>query len=124
MLKKVNRLSKERDLTKVFRFGKNIAEKHILLKFSSNRLNDSRFAFIVGKKVNKKAVRRNFLKRQLRAVVARLISQLKSGYDVIVLVKADFEFPYKQPEIEQELIQGMAKTGMMLKIENNSNKNN
>jgi len=124
MLKKINRLSKERDINKVFKFGKLVNSNHLVLKFSATRLKEPRFAFIVGRKVNKKAVRRNFLKRQLRAVVARLIFQVESGYDVVVLVKKDFEFPYNKSEISNELVGTFKKTEIIPNVETDRYKTN
>ncbi len=48
---------------------------------------DSRFGFVVGKRVGK-AVVRNLVKRRLRAVCAAVLPQLAAGYDVTVIARA------------------------------------
>lgn len=45
------------------------------------------FAFIVSKKIDKKAVGRNRLKRQLREIARQNLSKTKNGYDIIILAR-------------------------------------
>lgn len=50
--------------------------------------NDSQFGFIVSKKISKKAVDRNRIRRILAEQVRKMIGEIKSGYDVAFLAKA------------------------------------
>ena len=63
----------------------------IFLKILKNNLNDSRFGFIVSNKISKKAVERNKIKRRLRDIVRRSLSETKSGYDIIIEAKPGIE---------------------------------
>lgn len=47
----------------------------------------SRFAFIVSKKIHKKAVKRNKIRRMLVGSVQAFLSEIKSGVDAVFLTK-------------------------------------
>lgn len=60
-----------------------------------NGLENSRFAFVVGVKVAKAAVKRNRLKRKMREVVRLQLDNIAPGYDVVVMARPgsrDMEF--------------------------------
>jgi ribonuclease P protein component len=46
----------------------------------------NRYGFIITKKMGK-AVQRNRIKRQLREMMRRLHSQLRQGYDVVIIAR-------------------------------------
>lgn len=54
---------------------------------SSNSLPESRFGFIVSKKVDKKATVRNSVKRKVRAGIESQLEQIKSGHDMLFVVR-------------------------------------
>ncbi len=93
MLTKYNRLTKEKDFKVVFKAGKkySLLGTGIYLKVRENNLEQSRFGFVISKKVSKKAVVRNKIKRRLREVVRIDISEIKRGVDVVVVVLPGFE---------------------------------
>ena len=49
----------------------------------------SQFGFIVSTKISKKAVERNRVKRLLRQPLLELLSQIRSGFDVVFLAKKE-----------------------------------
>jgi ribonuclease P protein component len=68
-----------------------------------NNLNFSRFAFVVGIKISKKATQRNKIRRQLEEIIRLNLNQIKTSFDIIVLVElAIIEKNYQQ--IERALI--------------------
>lgn len=69
MLLKDNRLKKRKDFEKVLNQGRNLRKDFLFLKVINNDLDSNRFGFIVSKKVSKKAVERNLIKRRLREIV-------------------------------------------------------
>lgn len=89
MLPQVNRLRKTKDFDNVFKKGKLIAGKLIFLKIKKNKLDISRFGFIVSLKISKKAVIRNKIKRHLREIIKENLSNIKSGLDIIITVKPE-----------------------------------
>jgi ribonuclease P protein component len=122
MLKPENRLKKVRDFNLVMKHGRwagasFLTAKYIKLtevqeyfpkKEDKDIFKDQlRVAFTVGLKVNKSAVKRNRLRRQMREVVRLLIKdkKIKSGYYIMIVAKKDaLEKDYEQIEKEIKLL--------------------
>ena len=85
MLPRVARVSRSNDWQRLQRYGKTSVSPGLIIKYSPNNLPISRFGFSVGKKISKKSVVRNKIKRQLRAIIQRLKPDLQGGYDVVLL---------------------------------------
>lgn len=62
---------------------------HFLLLIEKNSLGHNRYGFVVSKKVDKKAVVRNRLRRQLSACVEKQHAFLKPGFDILFLLKKE-----------------------------------
>jgi ribonuclease P protein component len=91
MLAKVNRLKKKKDIEKVFEKGKGFKEDFLILKIVKNDLENSRFAFVVPRKISKKATLRNKIKRRLRELVRLKIKKIKKGMDLVLLALPGLE---------------------------------
>ncbi len=89
MLAKQYRLQKDRDFELVFKKGRAFNSKFLFLKLRKNNLQVSRFGFIIGKKISNKAVIRNKLKRQLRAIVKKNFPSIKTGFDIVIVAKPE-----------------------------------
>ena len=117
MLNKTNRLHKAADYKKTFRFSRPTVSGRLNLRVSENRVKQAklvcRFGFIVSNKIDKRASRRNGLKRRLRAIAATLLGVLKPGYDIIVMVRENYTYPYNFAEIEHDLREGLKKVGLL-----------
>ncbi len=87
MLPLKNRLKKERDFQRVFDKGRFVASDLISVKFVGNGTDDTRVGFIVSKKVSKKAVLRNKIKRMLREDIKMKMDSMETGFDIIVIAK-------------------------------------
>jgi ribonuclease P protein component len=110
MLKKQNRLGK---ITKT-KGNKLFTSPLFNVRISDNKEDKIRFAFIVSKKIDKRAVIRNQTKRVLRSAVEEVIGKLKLGKDIIVISKKalvpdqkeevlnSLKIILKQAEIENE----------------------
>ena len=79
MSPKINSLKKRKDIERVFEKGKRFKEDFLILKITKNALSQTRFGFIVSKKVSKKATLRNKIKRKLREIVSKKGKKLKKG---------------------------------------------
>ena len=86
MLRKENRIRKDKEFDRVFKAGQSFYGKDLGLKLTKNDLNISRFGILINTKVSKKAVVRNLYKRQLRAIIRQELLSLKTGYDVVLIV--------------------------------------
>ena len=88
MLKSVNRLKKDSDFQNIFRTGKRVAGGSLVIFYLPNNLEAPRFGVTVSKKISKKAVARNRIKRVLIAVVADKVKtgELRRSNDLIIKV--------------------------------------
>jgi ribonuclease P protein component len=91
MLAKINRLTKKKDIERVFKKGKGFKEDFLILKTLNNNLNESRFGFIVSQKISKKANLRNKLRRRLRELVRTKLKRIKTGRDNLVIALPGLE---------------------------------
>ena len=96
MLKKINRLQKEKDIEKVLRRGKAEKEGLLVLKRLKSDTEKTRFGFLISKKVSKKAIERNKIKRRLRELVKDNLQELRQGTDNLLIAlpgveKKDFK---------------------------------
>ena len=91
MLPKVNRLKKEKDFQSVFKKGEGVKEDFLILKKGKNSLECSRFGFVVGINISKKATLRNKIKRRLRYLVHKRLPKIKKGLDVILIAQPGLE---------------------------------
>ncbi|PIU16569.1 ribonuclease P protein component [bacterium (Candidatus Gribaldobacteria) CG08_land_8_20_14_0_20_39_15] len=87
MLPKEHRLKKKNDFSQVLRHGFALADSCLVLRFCRNQQELSRVGFVCSKKVAKKAVSRNRIKRCLREVVRMLLPNIMPGYDLVFLVR-------------------------------------
>ena len=67
--------------------GRGVKDAFLFLKFSENNLRVSRFAFIVSKKISPKAVQRNKIKRRLRDIIQKIIPEIKTGFDLVIIAQ-------------------------------------
>ena len=112
MLSSEYRLRHEKDIKALFARGKSVFGIWLGMKFQPNKLSVSRFAVVVGTKVSKKAVVRNRLKRQIRAVIQEYLPRTNPGYDVLFFLKKeaigkDFE------EISKQVVQSLKKARLL-----------
>lgn len=84
MFKKLNRLSAREKF-----LGESDASRFFIIKFSKNNLPQNRFGFVVSKKVDKRAVVRNSLKRKIRSCLEQCQEEIKPGHDLLFLLKKE-----------------------------------
>jgi ribonuclease P protein component len=85
MLKKVNRLAKDRDIQTAFVRGRTFFNPYFTIKFVPSRT-IPRFTVVVSTKVFKNAVARNRLKRILREYIRKNLGGFKNG-DYVIIAK-------------------------------------
>lgn len=87
MLKRQHRLKKQVDFLRVFKEGKRQQLDSLLIYQAPNNLDIARFGVVVSKKVSKKAVVRNKIRRSLLALLEPLQTNSKSEDVVITVIK-------------------------------------
>lgn len=78
---------KKKEFEAVFRKGKTKAGKLVFLKILKNNLGNNRFGVVVSKKISKKAVNRNKIKRRLREIIRQ--AHIRPGLDIIIIAKPE-----------------------------------
>ncbi len=86
MLPKQRRLHKEKEIKTLFAKGKSVFGLLVGIKYLKHESGLSRFAVVVGTKISKKAVVRNRLKRQVRAIIEKHLESFVDGFDVVFIV--------------------------------------
>ncbi|MGK7933519.1 MAG: ribonuclease P protein component [Microcystaceae cyanobacterium] len=120
-LPKANRLKNHRTFRQVYQQGKVYKSSHLVLRTLYGGLKSpesaplaSRFGITISRKVSKKAVIRNRLKRQIRSAIRTLLPQILPGWQVVIIVRRyaieckyeHFLRELKQLLIEAEIIYG------------------
>lgn len=100
-------LKKGRDFESVKEKGRLFSSSSFsLLVLKDQRLPNSLFGFIISKKVSRKAVVRNRIRRRIAAILSLMRRRIKPGYKIVFLVKSgvlDQSFPRLTKEVEEVL---------------------
>lgn len=93
-LPQIHRLKNWRDFRVVYKQGIRRHSEHLVLRALSTRtvgeqsqINPSRIGISIGKKVSKKAVIRNRIKRQIHGVILQLLPRILDGWQIVIVVK-------------------------------------
>lgn len=90
MLASSNRLRKNYEITRVYKRGVyGGAEGKLSVKGLKTHHPHSRAAVVVSKKIDKRAVVRNKIRRRLAAVLATIWETVPPGYDIVVSVHSN-----------------------------------
>jgi ribonuclease P protein component len=89
MLSAENRLKKTKEINRVFSKGKFGGGGPITAKALQNRLKVSRAVVIVSKKISKRAVVRNRIRRRVLGWLQPNWATVEPGYDIVVTVRDD-----------------------------------
>jgi ribonuclease P protein component len=73
------------------------------LKIAKNDNKDKRFAIIIGKTVDKRAVHRNGLRRKFSEAIGNILEQILPGFDFLIIVKKQ-ALLREETELREELI--------------------
>jgi ribonuclease P protein component len=86
-MKRANRLSRSRDFDAVYRHGRSVSSRFLVLYwFPQEEAAAPRFGFSVPKSVGG-AVERNKIKRQLREVWRACLERVPAGSDYVLIVR-------------------------------------
>lgn len=96
-------------------FAKNHLKIHtpsLILLFIKNGLPYSRFGVVVSKRVDVRAVGRNRVKRMVRECLQELSQKIRTGYDMIIVVKKELSRVSKNESLE--IIEATLKKGELI----------
>ena len=86
-LKRALRLRKNKDFQRVRQQGRSIASRLLILTFATNDLATLRIGFVVSKRVSKRAVERNYVKRLLSEAIRPMLVGIPTGWDLVISAK-------------------------------------
>ncbi len=109
MLAREHRLRLPRDIDRVFKRGRYGGAENLSIK-ALDTGGDNRAVVIVAKKVSKKAVIRNRIRRRLIEILAADWQRISPGCDIVVTVRADISGA-PQAQLEKELTAALTKAG-------------
>jgi ribonuclease P protein component len=95
MLTKANRLNLDTDIKRLLKSGKTFFLPQYIIKFEHSKQEQARIGFVVSTKVDKRAVKRNQVKRRMREAVRELLPKIEVGYSLLIIAKkeaADLDF--------------------------------
>lgn len=82
----IERLKKNRDFKNVYKKGKSIADKYVVICFLKNNLDMIRVGFTASKKVGKSVIR-NRARRLMKESFRNLSMDFKYGYDIVFIAR-------------------------------------
>ena len=110
MLKKQFRIRNGKEYNTIYKYGKKYGGRFLLVYLLNKDASGNRFGVVTSKKVGK-AVKRNRVKRQIRAVIRLNKDMLKGNNDVIVIARYHtYGATYK--ELENDFLRIMKKAGL------------
>ena len=83
-LKRAVRLRKSGDFQRVRQQGRNVSSRLLILAWSPNDVARVRVGFVVSKRISKRAVERNHLKRLLGEAARVFLIGLPPGMDIVI----------------------------------------
>lgn len=108
----VYRLKSRQDFQFVYENGKSLADRRLVLYYVSKPNQLSRVGFSAGKKLGK-AVIRNRAKRLLREAFRNCYSEIRPGFDIILIGRKG-TINVKEQVVERSLVELLEKAGLFL----------
>ena len=81
------RLRSNSDFQRVRQHGRSIASRLLVLAWNPNEVARLRVGFVVGKRISKHAVQRNYIKRLLGEAVRDVLPELAVGMDIVITAR-------------------------------------
>jgi len=111
MLARAFRLRAAAEIARVYKRGAYGSGGPLSVKAAPSGRPVSRAVVVVGKKVSKRAVVRNRIRRRLVGILEEHWQTLGTGYDIVVSVHADIsELP--APALKEQLIRALTRAGV------------
>jgi len=87
-LNRALRLRKNSDFQRVRQQGRAVASRLLIVAWAPNDVSRVRVGFVVSKRIAKRAVRRNYIKRLLGEAIRPYLSELSGYWDVVITAKS------------------------------------
>ena len=110
MLKK-DILRRKEDFSSIYKKGKSIGQKYIVLFYKKNNLSYNRIAFLASKKVGN-SVERNRARRLMKENYRLLKDDIKSGFDIIFIARNTIN-GVKAYDVKRSMVNALLKSKLM-----------
>jgi ribonuclease P protein component len=105
MLPQENRLKRKKEFEAVFKGGRIVRGNNFFLKFLANGTDKTKVGFVVSKKISKKAVERNKVKRRLREAIRLKKKEIKQGFSIIIMTTPSIKgLTFKEIQKEADIL--------------------
>ena len=94
----------------MYKHATSVADKNFILLYCESNNKQSKVGFSVSKKYGK-AVRRNRIRRQLKAAVSAVMPNVKDGFNAVFIPRS--HAAYRFDEIEQSVFALFEKAGLL-----------
>ena len=112
MLKK-NVLRKNSDFDSVYKKGRSVGDRYIVLFYRKNNLPYTRTGFLASKKVGN-SVKRNRARRLMKESYRMISSKIPQGYDLIMIARNTIS-DVKCQDVEKSLTSALKRSGVIKK---------
>jgi len=109
-LKSIYRLKKNCQYNYVYKHAKSVADRNFVMLYCSSNNKQTKVGFSVSKKYGN-AVKRNRIRRQLKAVVSAVMPNVVGGYSVVFLPRKPRA--YLHSEIVNSVNELFARSGLL-----------
>jgi len=107
-------LRKKKDFEKVAKQGRPFFARELGFKMIKNNLKSNRYGIVVNLKVDKRAVKRNKIRRRIREIIRLNDKDFKQGFDIMILTKESAK-ELKYSEIKEKLMKLFKKANLLKK---------
>ena len=88
-LNRASRLRKSSEFQRVRQQGRSITSRLLILAWAANDVEQLRIGFVISKRISKRAVDRNYLKRLLGEAIRPALPELSPGWDIVLSARKD-----------------------------------
>jgi ribonuclease P protein component len=108
---KNNVLRKNSDFSDIYKKGKSVGDRYIVLFYRKNGLSYNRTGFLASKKVGN-SVERNRARRLMKESYRSLAEKIATGYDLIIIARNTISGK-KCADVEKSLYSAFKRTGII-----------
>ncbi len=102
MLKKINRIGRQKEFLEIKNKGKMISGSLFGAVYLLDNTEEIKFGFVISKKISKRAVDRNKIKRRMGEILVKKLDKFKLGTKMVFLAKKSL-LGVKIREVEEEI---------------------
>lgn len=108
------RILKTKDFARVYKSGRRVVKDAVVLYILPNVFQYSRIGFSISSRNIKLATRRNRIRRLIREVFRKKKKELKSGHDLVFVIKKDPARHISYKDIEAIFLELIKNAGLFL----------